>query len=151
MAVQVRADNINNAFIQGGDAQSIGNAIFEQDAGRVAPLVFGTVVSKIAGNSKYVPYTDVAAIDGSGTPVGIYIGADIPAADLVAGDVANRIVLVGSGVRVDSSQVVLENALELITPITAVPWASTATIRDVLHLNGIDLQDTVDISGFENS
>lgn len=151
MAVQNRSDNKNVSFVLGGNAQSINDATIAQDLARVDPLVFGTVMAQVAADQKWVPLTDIAAIDGTATPAAIFIGQDIPAADIVAGDVELQALLVGSSVQVDKSQVVLENSLVLSDLITAVPWASTETIQSVLHMNGIDVENTEEISSFENS
>jgi len=83
--------------------------------------------------------------DGSSIPSGIYIGESIPAADLVAGDVTGRMVLLGGNVVVDTEQVVLENSLTL----NSVVVSRFQTIASVLQDRGIWMQSTVDISSYQ--
>jgi hypothetical protein len=95
MAVQVRLDVDLTPLIRGGQSAVEQNAILLTDAGRSVPLVFGTLLSKVAASGKYVPFTDEAAVDGSALPSGVYIGPDIPAADIVAGDVPELPIYLG--------------------------------------------------------
>lgn len=83
--------------------------------------------------------------DGSDLPTGIYMGEDIAAADIVAGDVTARMILVGGNGIYDKNQVVLENSLAL----TDVVEARVQTIESVLQDRGIWLQDTLDISSHQ--
>jgi hypothetical protein len=83
---------------------------------------------------------------GVDIPRGIYLGGEITAAELVAGDVVDRPILVGGCCTVDSGQVVYEGSLSA----TSVVEAENNTIRGVLGTNGIYLEDTVDVDEFEN-
>ena len=108
MGVQSSIQNKALAFILSGVALSRPDAIIAQDAGRGAvALVFGTLMAKIVATQKWVPFTNEAATDGSANPQGIYIGADIAGADLVAGDIVWAPILVGNAV-VDINQIVIE-------------------------------------------
>lgn len=113
MSVQNRTDFTNYPFILSGITLARENEIILTDAGRVAPLLKHTVMAQVAASKKWVPLTDVAALDGSNTARGIYLGEDITAAALVAGDVTICPMLVGFGVTVDRQQLVFENALTL--------------------------------------
>lgn len=143
MAVQNRTDVTNLPFILSGDSFVRSPITILQDAGRVAPLVFGTVMGRVTASGKYVP-ADAAAVDGSDVPRGIFLGDDIPAADLVAGDVVDQVLLVGSNCTVDEQLVVLEADL-LDDALT-----SGDTMRDALNQIGIFPEDTIDIDSFEN-
>lgn len=80
-------------------------------------------------------------------PVGIYIGDEIAAAALVAGDITNCPILVGGPCNLDSSQIVLENSLTLATVI--VPMRKT--IEDALLGIGLTPETCVNISEYENT
>jgi hypothetical protein len=119
-----------------------------------------TVLSAVSGGSG----TDISGASflngasGTGTatqgtggggvdiPQGIYLGGSITAAELVAGDVVNRPILIGGACTVDSSLVVLENSLA----VTDIVEARNETIRGVLASKGIFLEDTIDADELEN-
>ena len=88
MSVQVRNDIVNKSIIL-VDAGSFskGDLVIAQDAGRTAVLAFGTLLAKVAASGKYTPFINEAAVDGTALPVAIYLGPEISAADLVAGDI----------------------------------------------------------------
>ena len=71
--------------------------------------------------------------DGENTPAGIYTGGSITAAELVAGDVVNRPVLVGGEVTIDVEQLILENSLDLDDIVVE----TQQTIRQMLYNIGI--------------
>lgn len=81
------------------------------------------------------------------SPVGIYIGDEIAAAALVAGDIANCPILVGGPCNLDSSQIVLEGALTLATVI--VPMRKT--IEDALLGIGLTPETCVNVAEYENT
>lgn len=97
----------------------------------------------------------VVAATGSlyeSVPAGIYIGEEVTAAALVAGDVANKpIVVLGSdGLTIDKNQLVLENSLALTDVITA--RGILKTIEDYLaDALGIITKDSVDMDEYENA
>lgn len=148
MSVQVSINNKILAFILAGLAVSRTDAVITQDAGRTTPLLFGTLMSKTAATQEWVPFIDETDVTGAALPQGIYIGADIAAADLVAGDVTDTSILVGSAV-VDLNQIVIENSKTLDTVIGATT-VEARTVRDQLAYRGIFAEDTVTISNFEN-
>ena len=148
MAVQVRLDNINVAFYLDDSALAELDVTLLQDAGRSVPLACGTVMTKVAASQKWVPLTDLAAVDGTSIPLGIYVGNDIAAADLVAGDVTDITMIVGRTV-LDVAQLVLENSLTF-DDIVTVGTTSLLTVKDYLAMLGIYLETTTAISAFEN-
>ncbi len=148
MGVQSRNNNSILAFILAGLGLVRTDQILLTDAGRTVDLVFGTLMSKIAATQKWVPFTSETATDGTASPQGIYIGADIAFADIVAGDVTDISVLVGEAV-VDINQIIIENSKTLDT-IIGVTSVNARTVRDQLAFRGIFAEDTVNISSFEN-
>lgn len=76
--------------------------------------------------------------DGSNIPAGIYRGAPILAATLVAGDVTGNEIVVGGPAMFDGTNVVLENSLTLNTVITSM----SMTIARALELRGLYATDT---------
>ncbi|MCK5548304.1 MAG: head decoration protein [Thermoplasmata archaeon] len=125
------------------------DGVFLQDAGRVIPLEPFTLVAKIAATGKYVPYSDETAVDGTAIPAGIYIGDQILAADLVAGDVVDAPILL-TGVRFADSKLVIESAKTLAT-IIAVGTINARTVEDELMRLQLIPENVIDISNFENS
>lgn len=77
--------------------------------------------------------------DGENIPAGIYVGSDVAFADLVAGDVTNRKVLVGGDMlQLDEDKIVLENSLDL----DDVVFETQKTIRQHLEALGFYTRDT---------
>jgi len=148
MSVQSRLNNAVIAFILAGLGLNKTDQILLTDAGRTTPLVFGTLLAKVAATQKWVPFISETATDGTASPQGIYIGADITAADIVAGDITDLSVLTGDAV-VDVNQLVIENSKTLDT-IIGVTSVNARTVRDQLAFRGIFAEDTVNISSFEN-
>lgn len=150
MGLQVRNNLSNKPFVlNSGLHLTKDDAVLLQDAGRVAALVFGTLLAKIAATGKYVPFSDETAVDGTAKPAAVYLGPDIPAADLVAGDVEGNIISLGGSVMLDKEQLVIENAKTLDTVIGAAS-IHASTVEQELNKIGIFLGSSVEISGFEN-
>jgi len=150
MAVQSRLDQINKSIILDSSlSSSTDDAVLAQDAGRSVPLVLGTVLSRILATGKYVPFTDETATDGTAQPSAVYLGADIPAADLVAGDVEDSIVVLGGSIILDKQRVVIENS-KLLTTVIAATTVNARTVEDSLNMRGIFLGDSDDSTSFEN-
>lgn len=138
----------------------VGNDTFRFESKTLGTLSTITVLSTVSGGSG----TDISGASflngasGTGTatqgtgnvatsiPRGIYLGGDIAASELVAGDVVDRPILVGGCCTVDSGQVVYEGSLSA----TSVVEAENNIIRGVLGENGIYLEDTIDADEFEN-
>ena len=153
MPVQNRADLNNNPFILSGTSLAKNAEVLLTDAGRSVDLVRLTLMSKVAATGKWVPFTDETATDGTGIPQGIFLGDDVAAADLVAGDVVDQSILVGSALTYDDAQLVIENSKLLTTVILATGGADnvfTQTVADYLENKGMFAESTVDIAGFEN-
>jgi hypothetical protein len=146
MAVQNRADNTNAPLILSGETFVMSQTI-HQDAARAVPLLYGTVMGQIAATGMWEPWVNTAAVDGTQLPTGIYLGADIPAADLVDGDIEGKPILLGGCCTVDEARIVLDQ--DILDIDDAVP-AITLTGRALLRSVGIFVEDTVDISEFEN-
>lgn len=154
MGVQVSRDNNTVPFIRfPNPAAIISDAIIAQDGGRAIPLAPITLMAKIAATQKWVPFTDETAVNGSAIPQGVYLGPSIAAADIVAGDVTDNQILVGAAF-VDLNQLIIENSKTLDTVINATGGADNIniqTVRDYLANRGIFVEDTDDISRFENT
>ncbi len=151
-SVQNRADLNNNPFVLAGFSLARNAETLFQDAGRSVALVQFTLMAKVAATGKWVPFTDETATDGTGIPQGIFLSDDVPAADLVAGDVVDQSILVGDALY-DLAQLVIENSKLLTTVILATGGADnvfTQTVADYLENKGLFAESTVDIAGFEN-
>lgn len=147
--VQARQDQDTTPFILRGDPETISiEAVFLTDGGRSTDLLFGTLVAKRASSQKWVPFKNEAATNGEAIPAGIFIGPDIAAADLVAGDVTGQAVLL-AGADFDANQLVIENAKTLDTVIT-VGTTSLRTVKDYLLDRSLRPVYTVNASGPEN-
>ena len=148
MAMQTRSDIKNFPFVLSGAVLSKTLTV-KQNAGRVGALVFGTLVAIVAATGKVVPFTDETATDGSALPVGFYVGDDIPAASIVAGDVTDCPVLIGgAAATIDAQQVVIENSKTLNTVIGATT-IHAARVEEFLARRGLFVEQTIDIAGLE--
>lgn len=149
MAVQNNLDNNNTPFILlANPGAEDAAAVLLTIGARAVDLVKYTLMAKIAATGKYAPYTDETAVDGTALPAGIYMGDDIPFADIAAGDVVDLPILVGGGAFFDENQLVIENAKTLDTVIGAAS-VNAQTVRDALKKIGLYSEDTVDISSFQ--
>ncbi len=144
MPVQARKDNVNIPFyLDSQGAYSESEQVLLQDGARAADLKFGTVMAQVAASKKWVPYTDPAAIDGTGTPKGILVSEDVAFGDLVAGDVEGTRILLGGTALVNESLVVFETVTK--DSVFAVNTVHAARVEDKLAELGIFL------GGFENN
>lgn len=147
MSVQVTTQNNTLDLYMSGMAISKDQETLLQDAGRATPLVFGTVMAKIAATGKWVPLTNVALTTGAGVARGIFVGADITAAALVAGDVVDQpIVVGGDALVVDENLITLENSLTLATVVEGTT-VQARTIEDDLINVGIFAGESISITG----
>lgn len=156
MDVQTRLDNNANPFILSGYGYSREPETLLQDAGRgAADLVQFTLMARIVASGKWVPFTSAVTVEtGASVPQGIYLGADIAAADIVAGDVTGLVILIGGNLTYDDARLVIENSLTLATPIkasTAVDNVFVQRVSDFLENKGMYAESTVDIASYENS
>lgn len=159
MGMQGRTNFTNYVLFLAGATIHKDSEVIAQNGARATVLKYGTVMAQIAASRKWVPLTDVAAVDGSNVARGVYIGEDIAAATLVAGDVANcPIVVLGHGGCIaDASQLVLENSLTLNSVCSDDPAGAdngvvnVRRIEDDLIRIGITTVGTYDIDLLENS
>jgi len=149
MTVQIRADYANVAFIRSGLGLTKQDETLLTDAGRTTPLLYGTLMAKVAASQKWVPFTDETATNGSAIPQGVYVGDEVTAASLVAGDVEDASILVGDAI-LDGNQIVIENSKTLVTVVT-VGTTDLRTVEDHLANRGLFIEDTIDIDEFENA
>lgn len=153
MSVQVQQDNNTEPFVLGGVSYSKDGQTILTDAGRTDPLLFGTVLAKVAASQKWVPLTSLTETTGESVAQGIYMGDTIAAATIAAGDVTNvGPILVGGGCAVDTDQIVLENSLTLDSVFSASDATNVyevITVRDQLARRGIFAEATVSIDEFE--
>ena len=151
MAVQTRSNNDTTPFILAGQSL-IKKGTIVKDAGRTTVLKKYTVLAQVASTGKYTPYVSASQITGASVPSAIYLGDDIAAADLVAGDIEDVDILVGGGCLVDKNQVVFDDGTlsnaSVVIAIANAFW--TLTAEKCLGLFGIYQQDTIDISEIEN-
>ncbi len=149
MSVQVSKNSSNRpAILDQSLAVSRDNAILLQDAGRAAPLVQYTLLAKVPASGKYVPFSDETAIDGTAFPDAIYLGPEVLAADLVAGDVEDVIILEGGDCVFDKEQLIIENGKLLSTIIGA--GINQKTVERVLKEIGIFMGASDETTSFEN-
>lgn len=104
-------------------------------------LVNKTVVAQVPGTEEWVALTDVTATDGTQFPTGIYMGPDITAADLEAGDVEDAQILV-SGVSFDEDQVVFQGSVGFSSVVTT----ADLTVRMSMIKGGLAPEKTTNIS-----
>lgn len=160
MAVQNSANLSTVPFVRSGESLVKEGQTLLTDGGRATPLLSKTVVAKVAASQKWVPLTSLTAVDGGAVAQGIYLGDDIAAADIAAGDIADfGPVLVGGACTVDENQVVMDDGTVDIDDVfsgnaagsgTATPYF-VVTVRDLLAMRGIYLEATVDIDEYENA
>ncbi len=152
MAVQTKLNNTSMPFILEGQS-FVKTGTIVKDAARTTVLKQFTVLAKVASSRKYTPYVSATQTTGASMPLAIYLGPDIAAADLVADDVDDLDILVGGGCTVDENQVVFDDdtlsADTVVNAAAANPYM-VMTARDCLAMFGIFMQDTTDISEFEN-
>lgn len=150
MAVQNRQDNTNKALIKSGESL-VRNETISQNEARTTPLLQNTVMAKNATTRQWVPFTSLVATNGESVPRGIYMGSDILAADLVAGDIPLMPILMGRSITVDENLVVFDDdtldADDIVNPANI----EARTVREAIaEASGIFFEDTEDISEFEN-
>lgn len=124
-------------------------AVLLQDAGRAAPLLKNTLMAQIVASGKWVPFTDETLTTGAGLPSGIYVGDDIAAATIVAGDVVDLPIIV-EGIKFDQNKLVIENSKTLATVLNT-GTVEARTVESELRSRTLIPQDTVDVSRYENA
>ena len=148
--VQSSSENSTVVFLRSGRTLVRESETILQDAGRATPLLQKTVMAQVAATKKWVPLTDIAAVTGEAIARGIYMGDDIPAATLVAGDVVDvPIIAAGAAATFSRDQLVLENALTLDTVVQAAA-VDAHRVEDDLARIGLFAEYSVAIDEFEN-
>jgi len=145
--VQRRLDHAPAGFIVKGAGVYTTAAVIAQDGSRSEPLLSKTLMARKSADAKFTPFINEAAADGTAIPVMIYMGPDIAAADLVAGDIANVVGLL-SDAWFDEEQLVIENSKSLNQVI--VIDNDHRTIRERLRSMGLVPVLTQSISNPEN-
>lgn len=160
MAVQGRTDFKNFALVLSGETFVRDSETLLTNGARATVLKYGTLMAQVASTKKWVPLTDVAAAaTGENTARGIYVGDDIAAATLVAGDVTNcPIIVAGGPATVDSSLLVLENSLTINSVVSDDPAGAdngVVNVRriedDLVRIGLFPVTTAADISLLENS
>jgi len=154
MAVQNRLDLDTRPMIleELSSCKRLDKAIILTDGGRSTPLLSRTLMAQIAATGKFVPYTDETAVDGTALPAGIYdpegsLG-DIPAADIVAGDIVDVPIII-FGALFDDEKLIIENSLTLGT-IIAAGTVQAQTVAEALIKRDLVPQSTISGSLPEN-
>lgn len=132
--VQARKDHDPSSFVVKGEGVYTIAAIIGQDGGRSTPLLSKTLLAKISFNGKMTPFIDEGATNGTAIPAGIYMGSDIPAADIVAGDITGVVVLL-SDAWFDDGKLVIEASKTLDTNI--IIGNDVRTVGDRLRSLGL--------------
>lgn len=149
MAVENRQDNTTVPLIL-SENSLFKNETIITDAQRTTPLLYGTVMAKIAASGLWTPFINVAGVDGSAIPRGIYIGDDIAAADLVAGNISDVPMLVGNAT-VNESLVVFDDGTLNAESVIGAATIHAAMARDVIAaVSNIYFELTENISEHEN-
>jgi len=144
MSVQDRRDISNHKFILSGESL-VRNQIIRQDVARTEPLLKNTVMALVYATLTWIPFTELANVDGSSLPIGIYLGDNILAADLVDGNIEDCSILIGGCCTVDGERVVWDQDLQTKDSLIGLINAEIS-----LRMVGIFLEDTDDFTAFEN-
>jgi len=149
MAVQNRGDLTTEQLILSGESLVM-NADIAQDAQRATVLLTNTVMAKIAATGLWTPWVNVAGVDGSAIPRGIYVGDDIAAADLVDGNIADAPIIMADCI-VNENLVVCDDDTLTLDSVIGAGTIYAAIGRDVLEdVSGIITEACVSISHVEN-
>lgn len=148
MAVQGEQNNTNVPFIHNNNSL-VESGTIAQDAERTADLLQYTVMAYNAVNGNWVPFTALADTEGESMPRGIYLDEDIPAADLVDGDIEDCSILVGDAI-VNRDMVVWDQDLQtedsVVNPGTV---NATSAERALYETANIKFEDVVAISDYD--
>lgn len=129
-------------LVTGGSVNVVDSATLAQDAGRTEVFKCNTIVGYRPGSEKYGPF-DPTAVDGSAYNIGIYMGEDIPAADIVAGDVVNLEVAVGGrpDARIREDMIVFDDGTTTLDTVVGT-GATQTTVRNLFYNLNIFPQNT---------
>lgn len=144
MAVQSRLDVNNQSPFLSGSFKSDGGTL-AQDAGETIPTARMTVLGQISASLKLIPLV-AAAVDGSQFPFAILNQEDIPAADVVAGDVILSNIVKGGDGKINKASIVFHNGADTLDDLV-----SGRTIESYLNDKGLFFKDVVDVAEYENA
>jgi hypothetical protein len=149
--VQARVDIDTTDFVIGENPQALREdaATILTDALRVAVLAQYTLMGKLVATNKWTPFTDETETTGEASYFGIYMGPDIAAADLVAGDVVD-VPIIYSGLKFDEAKLVIENSKDLDTVIETGTIAAR-TVRSALAVQDLIAQPVDTFTNYENA
>lgn len=116
------------------------------DGGRAIPLAKYTLMAQIVATLKLVPMISLVLTTGASIPYGIFLGEDIPAADLVAGDVTDQqIAVLGEPADFDIEKLVFDQGTLDIDDIIDTGTVQAATVRKKLADIGFNASTTEEI------
>ena len=151
MAVESYKDLTNYPFWLSGRLIYRDNETILTNAGRTTPLKQFTLMAQVVATGKWVPLTDVTATTGAAIAKGVYVGDDITAAALVAGDVTGCPIVVGGDLSTfDGGQLIIENSVTLATVVGATTVTAHRVSDDLARI-GLYAESVVDIENFENA
>jgi len=151
MAVQDASNNDNTPLVLSGSPLSTDDETIAQDATRTDPLVYGTIMAKVLATGFLTPHIDVLAEDGTALPYGIYVGEEITAAALVAGDVVDCPAIIGGNITVSRDAITLEAGALTDQIIAEANSPIRYTVEEALRLRGIFLEGVIDADEYENT
>ena len=129
-----------------GDYDVKDNLTILTDGGRAIPLAKYTLMAQITATLKLVPMTSAVLTTGASVPFGIFIGDDIPAADLIAGDVTDQqIAVIGEPADFDIDKLVFDQGTLDIDDVIDVGTVQLTTIRKKLSELGFNASTTGEI------
>ena len=153
MAVQSRSDNTTVPLILSENSLVKNGTVMDLNAQRLGPILRGTLMAKVVGADElWTPWVAVNGIDGSAVPRGIYLGDDISLAELsdAEGMIEDVPILVGNATVNENLIICDQDILNFESIIGAATiWAVSGRLALKSAAN-IYLEDTVDISEFEN-
>lgn len=148
MAVQNTSNNSNVPFLHNEDSIWKSGTI-AQDEQRTDDLLQYTVLAYNATNENWVPFNELDNTAGESMPRGIYMGEDIDADDLVAGDIDDCMILVKNGI-VNRDMVVWDQDIldgdSIVNPGTI---NATSAEQALIETANIILEDVEAISDYD--
>jgi hypothetical protein len=159
MGVQASQNNNSFPLILGGVGFIKDSQTLLTDAARTVPLYRYTLMSQVASSGKWVPWlaANLGGTTGTQYPMGIYMGDDVTAAALAAGDVTGQNILyAGHGCELDASQLVFDlgstggGTAATLASIPTVPANLAIQAEQILTMKGLIAVTTVAADNYEN-
>jgi hypothetical protein len=108
-------------------------------------------MAKNATTRQWVPFNDLTQTNGESVPRGIYVGDDIAAADLAAGDIEDIPIMVGGCCTLNDQLVVFDDDTLDANSIVNPTNIEARTVREALmESSGMYLEETINITEYEN-